>query len=57
MITEHRIEDTILRLRKHPRKTASNTSITRKPFGDQSTKVLSIPLFIDYYNQNMRGVD
>ncbi len=57
MITEHRIKDTILRLRKHPKKTASNTSITRKSFGDQLTKVLSISLFIDYYNQNMRGVD
>ncbi len=57
MITEHRIEDTILRLRKRPKKTALNTAITRKPFGDQSIKILSIPLFIDYYNQNMGGID
>ncbi len=57
MITEHRIEDTILRLRKRPKKTASNAAITRKSFGDQSTKILSIPLFIDCYNQNMGGVD
>ncbi len=57
MTTKYRIEDTILRLRKHPKKTASNASITRKLFRDQSTKVLSIPLFIDYYNQNMGEVD
>ncbi len=57
MITEHRIEDTILRLRKRPKKTTSNTAITRKPFRDQSTKILFIPLFIDCYNQNMKGID
>ncbi len=56
MITGHRIEDTILRLRKRPKKTALNAAITRKPFEDQSTKILSIPLFIDCYNQNMGGV-
>ncbi len=57
MITGHRIEDIILRLRKRPKKTASNAAITRKPFRDQLTKILSIPLFIDCYNQNMRGID
>ncbi len=57
MTTEYRIEDTILRLQKRPKKTALNTAITRKPFEDQLTKVLSIPLFIDCYNQNMGGVD
>ncbi len=57
MTTEQRIEDTILRLRKRLKKTASNTAITRKSFGDQSTKILSISLFIDCYNQNMGGVD
>ncbi len=57
MITRHKIKDTILRLQKRPKKTASNVLITQKSFGDQSTKVLSISLFIDYYNQNMRGVD
>ncbi len=57
MITEHRIEDTILHLRKRLKKTASNASITRKSFGDQLIKILSISLFIDCYNQNMGGVD
>ncbi len=50
MITEHRIEDTILCLQKRPKKTALNAAITRKSFGDQSTKILSISLFIDCYN-------
>ncbi len=57
MITEQRIEDTILRLRKRPKKTALNIAITQKPFKDQSIKILSIPLFINYYNQNMGGID
>ncbi len=57
MITGHRIEDTILHLRKRPKKTASNAAITQKSFRDQSTKILSIPLFIDYYNQNMGGIN
>ncbi len=57
MITEHRIEDTILCLRKRSKKTASNTAITRKLFRDQLIKILSIFLFIDCYNQNMGGVD
>ncbi len=57
MITKYRIEDIILRLRKRLKKTASNTAITRKLFRDQLIKILSISLFIDYYNQNMGGVD
>ncbi len=57
MITEHRIEDIILRLQKRFKKTALNILITWKSFKDQSTKVLSISLFIDCYNQNMGGVD
>ncbi len=57
MITEPKIEDTILCLRKRLKKTALNAAITRKSFEDQSTKILSILLFIDCYNQNMRGVD
>ena len=49
MIIEHRIKDTILRLRKRSKKTVLNISITRKPFKDQSIKILFILLFIDYY--------
>ncbi len=57
MTTKHRIEDTILRLQKRPKKTASNVAITRKSFRDQSTKILFIFLFINCYNQNMREID
>ncbi len=57
MITEHRIEDTILRLQKRSKKTASNAVITRKSFRDQLIKILFILLFINYYNQNMGGID
>ena len=51
------LPEIIERERKRPRKTASNAAITRKLFEDQSTKTLSISLFIDYYNHYMRGVD
>ncbi len=57
MITEYRNKDTILRLRKRPKKTASNAAITQKSFRDQSIKILFIFLFIDYYNQNIRGIN
>ncbi len=50
MTTEHRIEDTILCLRKRPKKTALNAAITRKSFRDQLIKILFILLFIDCYN-------
>jgi hypothetical protein len=51
------LPEIIERERKRPRKTASNSTITRKPFGDQPIKILPIPLFIDYYNHYMGGVD
>ena len=57
MTTGHYPTDIIDRERKRPKKTASNATITRKPFGDQSTKMLPIPTFIDDYNHYMRGVD
>ena len=57
MTTGHRIEPTTLRKRKGPKKTATNTRIVRGPFGDQPTKILPIPTFIDDYNHYMGGVD
>lgn len=57
MTTGHRIDQTILRMRKRPKITSSNAAITRKPFGDQSIKMLSILTFIDDYNHYMGGVD
>jgi Transposase IS4 len=57
MTTGHRIEPKTFRMRKRPKKTASNAKITREPFRDQPTKILSIPTFIDDYNHYMGGVD
>jgi hypothetical protein len=57
MTTGHRIEPKTFRMRKRPKKTASNAKITRKPFGENSIKILSIPTFIDDYNHYIRGMD
>ena len=57
MTSEISLFEIVERERKRPRKTASNSIVTRKPFGDQLTKILFISLFIDYYNHYMGGVD
>ena len=57
MTTGFRLSEIVYRRRKRPKKTASNAKTTRKPFGDQPTKILPIPLFIDSYNRYMGGVD
>jgi hypothetical protein len=57
MTTGHRIGPKINRLRKRPKKTASNARITREPFNENPTKVLSIPTFIDDYNHYIGGID
>jgi hypothetical protein len=57
MTTGHRIEPKTLRLRKRPKKTASNARITREPFGDNSTKFLPISNFIDDYNHYIGDID
>jgi hypothetical protein len=44
-------------MRKRPKKTASNTRITRELFRNNSTKILPIPTFIDDYNYYIRGID
>ena len=51
------LPELVKRERKRPRKSVSNSTITRKSFRDQSTKILSIPLYIDYYNHYMKGID
>jgi hypothetical protein len=55
--TVHQPSDWIERDRKRPAKTSTNPTITRKPFGDESVKKLSIPRLIDDYNHYMGGVD
>jgi hypothetical protein len=57
MITGHRIEPKIFRMRKRLKKTALNAKIIYKPFRDKSTKILLIPIFIDDYNHYIEGVD
>jgi hypothetical protein len=57
MTTGYLIESKTFRLRKKPKKTASNSRITREPFGDNPTKILPIPTFIDNYNHYIRGID
>jgi hypothetical protein len=57
MTTGHRIEPKILRKRKRPRKTASNARITRESFGENPTKILPIPTFIDDYNHYIGDID
>jgi hypothetical protein len=57
MTTGYRIEPKIDRLRKRPKKTASNARITREPFSEAPIKVLSIPKFIDNYKYYIEGID
>jgi hypothetical protein len=57
MTTGHWIEPKIDRLRRRPKKTASNARITREPFGEAPIKVLPIPTFIDDYNHYIGGID
>jgi hypothetical protein len=52
-----RIEPKILRNRKRPKATSINAKIVREPFGDESIKLLPIPVFIDDYNHYINGVD
>jgi hypothetical protein len=51
------IEKTIERCRKRLKSTSKNAQISRKPFGNDPTKILPIPVFIDEYNHYIRGID
>jgi hypothetical protein len=57
MTTGYLIEPKTFRIRKRPKKTSLNAKITRKPFRNNSTKILPIPTFIDDYNHYIEGVD
>ena len=47
----------VLRIRRRPPKIAINIKSSRKVFGDNATKALLIPIFIDNYNHYIGGVD
>jgi hypothetical protein len=55
--TVNQTEDFCEKVRKRPAKTSINGRIIRHVFADEPTKKLSIPHFIDDYNQYMGGVD
>jgi hypothetical protein len=55
--TINRTEDFREKVRKRPVKTSINRRIVRQIFTDEPIKSLSIPCFIDDYNQYIRGVD
>ena len=47
----------VLRIRRRPPKIAINIKSSRKVFGDNATKALLIPMFINDYNYYIGGVD
>ena len=49
--------ESVLRNRRRPAKSATNSRTSREVFGDSPTKKLLIPRFIDDYNHFMGGVD
>jgi hypothetical protein len=55
--TVNTVNDFREKVRKRPAKTLTNGRIVRQVFGDEPTKELRIPCFIDDYNQYMGGVD
>jgi hypothetical protein len=57
MTIGHRIEPKTFRMRKRPKKTASNARITREPFRDLSQRIIAIPTFIDDYNHYIKNID
>jgi Transposase IS4 len=55
--TAYSLKETIERLRKRPSLTSINARTVRPVFGEEHSKLLSIPLAIDGYNHYMNGVD
>jgi hypothetical protein len=50
-------DERVERLRKRPKETSSKAKTTRKPFGKEPIKVLSIPAIADGYNYHMGAVN
>src|SRR5262249_25127558 len=57
MTTGYILNEVVMRLRKRPKKTSTNSSITWPIFEGNSRKILPIPTFIDIYNRFMGGID
>ena len=58
MTTVHDGKDSVIRSRRRPPKTASNSASSRRAFGqNEAVKDLPVPEFIDAYNHYMNGVD
>jgi hypothetical protein len=53
----HKTDDFKERMRKRPTKPSANGRIVRKLFGEDYSKELHIPKFIDDYNHYMGGID
>jgi hypothetical protein len=57
MTTVHRGDEVIKRKRKKPAKGSAGHATAKPVFGEQWTKILPIPSFIDDYNHHMHAVD
>jgi hypothetical protein len=50
-------DERVIRLRKRPKETSSKAKTSRKPFGNQAIKELSIPAIADGYNYHIGAID
>src|SRR5271169_1482324 len=57
MTTGYRLDETVIRSRKRPKKTSANSAITWPVFEGSTRKNLPVPTFIDMYNRFMGGID
>jgi hypothetical protein len=57
MTTMAGILDTVPKNRKRPLETSTLAKTARKPFSNQSRKVLLVPIFDDMYNNKINTVD
>ncbi|EKG08982.1 Pectate lyase catalytic [Macrophomina phaseolina MS6] len=57
MSTVHDGKQWVIRRRRRPTKTSTNSKITQKPFGDNVEQDMEIPRWADEYNHNKNAVD
>jgi hypothetical protein len=57
MTTVYDLTETVVRLRKRPAPTSTNTRIVRPVFGEEIEKELLVPRVIDDYNHYINGID